>query len=275
MEKFKNEVKEVKNLEKGEKKMKKTLVVHNGLFHTDDVMCGALVKIMYGDVNIIRAKRGEESLYCNDNKTIVADFGGGKFDHHEKAENREKRESNNVEYAAFGKLFREYYSLIGFNEKFYQKIDQNFISLLDNVDNNGPQAPTQALNILVNSMNEKNIFSEEQDKAFINAVNVFTPMLKAYFDKMLHQQSLENIVEQIKNQKYAIFEEFFPTELLVNTLVQFVIFPGQDEYVVKSVDSSKYPINIAENAKFVHAMKFIAKFEKKEDAIKCIQNNLK
>ena len=265
----------VKNLEKGEQKMEKiTLVVHNGVFHTDDVMCGALVKIIYGDVNIIRAKRGEESLYVNNKNTIVADFGGGKFDHHEKAEKREKRE-NKIEYAAFGKLFREYYSLIGFNEKFYQKIDSEFISLLDNVDNNGPQAPAQALNMLINALNNKNIFTEEQDKAFINTVNIFTPILKAYLDKMLHQQSLENTVEKIKNQKYVIFEEFFPTELLVNTLVQFIIFPGQNEFVVKSVDSIKYPIDIANNAKFVHASKFIAKFDTKEDAIQCVQNNLK
>ena len=80
----------------------KTGYTHNGLFHADDVFTAALLKLMLPDIVFIRCERDElpEGDITNDH--IVFDIGGGRFDHHDGAE--EVLHRNGTSYASFGKV---------------------------------------------------------------------------------------------------------------------------------------------------------------------------
>lgn len=61
-----------------------TLVVHTGVFHSDDVFCSAAMKILNPDVSIKRIT-DEDVVETNmEAGIIVADIGMGPFDHHQK-----------------------------------------------------------------------------------------------------------------------------------------------------------------------------------------------
>ena len=55
------------------------LVVHAGLFHTDDVLCAAMARAINPDVWIVRTNTVEKDDARNDgtNGIYVADIGGG------------------------------------------------------------------------------------------------------------------------------------------------------------------------------------------------------
>lgn len=61
-----------------------TIIVHNGCFHADDVICASLLRIVRPDANIIRTRDIaviEQGLA--DENTLVADVGYGEYDHHQ------------------------------------------------------------------------------------------------------------------------------------------------------------------------------------------------
>lgn len=58
----------------------KSIMVHAGLFHADDVLCVAMARILNHDVLVERVFRVPDTV---DDDTIVADIGGGKYDHHQ------------------------------------------------------------------------------------------------------------------------------------------------------------------------------------------------
>lgn len=62
----------------------KQLTVHSGIFHSDDVFCGAVAKILNPDVKISRVADASEFKTDLQAGEIVADIGMGEFDHHQK-----------------------------------------------------------------------------------------------------------------------------------------------------------------------------------------------
>lgn len=75
-------------------------ITHAGVFHGDDVMATAFIKMINPDLKVERAAQVPENL---PEKVLVFDIGMGEFDHHQK--DNEVRE-NGVPYAACGKLWR-------------------------------------------------------------------------------------------------------------------------------------------------------------------------
>lgn len=61
-----------------------TLVVHTGVFHSDDVFCAAAMKILNPQVAIRRITDEEKIETEIEAGIIVADIGMGPFDHHQK-----------------------------------------------------------------------------------------------------------------------------------------------------------------------------------------------
>ena len=93
------------------------ILVHDGIFHSDDALCIALILearemaysaiglVYVGGVSIHRSRKVEE--FVNKFKNVlylVADVGGGKYDHH----NRDREcYPNGVMYSAVGKILRD------------------------------------------------------------------------------------------------------------------------------------------------------------------------
>lgn len=59
----------------------KKIVVHNGTFHADDVLCVAMVQLAFPKVAIMRIEKNQ-LREIDLNEIIVADIGFGKYDHH-------------------------------------------------------------------------------------------------------------------------------------------------------------------------------------------------
>lgn len=77
------------------------LGVHNGVFHADDVLCGAMVRLCNPEVKIIRT-RDEKLLSTCD---LVADVGMGKYDHHQKDARIRK---NGIKYCGASLIWEEF-----------------------------------------------------------------------------------------------------------------------------------------------------------------------
>ena len=60
------------------------LIVHDGVFHADDVLCAAMARSLNPDVWIQRTRRLDPmDIELNGNGVYIADVGGGKYDHHQ------------------------------------------------------------------------------------------------------------------------------------------------------------------------------------------------
>ena len=79
-----------------------TIMVHGGLFHTDDVMCVAMAHIINPSIKIERVFEVPENITDD---CIVCDIGGGRYDHHQP--DTEIRETG-YKYAACGLFFRDF-----------------------------------------------------------------------------------------------------------------------------------------------------------------------
>ena len=79
------------------------VITHSGTFHGDDVLATVILNRALGDITVYRAIEVPKNVGKN---VIVYDIGLGKFDHHQKDEDR-KRE-NGVPYAACGLIWKEF-----------------------------------------------------------------------------------------------------------------------------------------------------------------------
>lgn len=118
---------------------KKTIVVHNGGFHTDDVFACATLAL-YLDINgisykIIRTR--DEKIISRAN--FVIDVGGiyspeeGRFDHHQ-VEGAGSRE-NEIPYASFGLVWKKFGNKLVVNKEAWKRIEQNLVQPIDAGDN--------------------------------------------------------------------------------------------------------------------------------------------
>ena len=57
---------------------------HNGIFHSDEVVAIALLKILYKNIKQINVIRSRDLKMLKAKSTILIDIGGGKFDRYEK-----------------------------------------------------------------------------------------------------------------------------------------------------------------------------------------------
>lgn len=78
-----------------------TLGVHDGVFHADDVFCGAMVRLCNPSAKIIRT-RDENLLSACD---LIADVGMGEYDHHQK--DAKIRESD-IKYCSASLLWEDF-----------------------------------------------------------------------------------------------------------------------------------------------------------------------
>jgi hypothetical protein len=69
------------------KNIKRT-ILHNGVFHTDDVAVAAVLTLINKNIEIIRISKNKN--FKNTTATLVADIGGGYFDHHNNTNSGER-----------------------------------------------------------------------------------------------------------------------------------------------------------------------------------------
>ena len=114
---------------------------HGGMFHADDCMATALLRMIYPGLQIIRSRDVPPEF-----PGLVFDEGYGEFDHHQT--DKEFRR-NGVPYSSLGLLWRCIAPAV-WGMDIYRMIDARFIQAIDLADNGGKTCQMAAI---VRSMN--------------------------------------------------------------------------------------------------------------------------
>jgi uncharacterized UPF0160 family protein len=111
---------------------KKTVAVHDGNFHPDDVFSVALLSIIYnGKIKIVRTR--EKGIYSK--ADFIVDVGleydpaKNKFDHHQ--EGNAGFRDNKISYSSFGLLWKEYGEKVCGSKKIADILDKKLVVIID------------------------------------------------------------------------------------------------------------------------------------------------
>ena len=233
----------------------KTLGTHNGKFHADDVMATSMLRILLGDIKVIRT-RDVDILNKLD---FVYDICLGEFDHHQL--DKEVRE-NNIPYAASGLVWREFGARIiqKFNSEFdendvnsiFDYIEKNLVQGIDATDN-GIDIKTEikitSISDIVQCFNPSWDSTDSKDEAFEEAVGYCTGVLKRMISRQVSVIDARLIVDEAFENRtineIMVLKKGCPwlQQLLkidIDSEVMFVISPGDAsaDYKIQTVKIS-------------------------------------
>lgn len=291
--------------------MIKMVVVHDGIYHADDVVAAALIKLMNPDVFILRLS--EHELPPESDEVVIADIGGGKFDHHQ--EDAERRKDGN-KHAACGLILKEFGKQIypnGVPDEL-----KEFIKDIEDVDNgvtgsnsciitkyinltrplwdesNEPTEITRRFKEVVDVILEKFLmpYRESCIMPFANLcffIDEIDRLSKA-FDKSIERA--ERIVKDAfknSNGKIVVLPAYLPWKnYLVDTTALFVIYksargginlqcvPKKTYGFDNKIDlPEKWLKNRPKGCTFVHPTRFLAAFDSFGHALKAANKLIK
>lgn len=257
------------------------IYVHGGIFHADDAMCVALMKYLNKDISVQRVFKAPETIGDNE---IIADIGGGRYDHHQKdAELR----PDGSKYAACGLIFRDFADKIFTTQKGIDAFERKYIIPIELQDNGVEQNPLSAMiSSFVPSWNS----DESMDTAFNKAVDLLYSLIENEVKRDSSVLEADEItskaLEESNGQDYVILPQFCPWQnVLISSEAKYVIFPalrgGWNIQCIPSepgsfVNKQKLPEgwlnNQPKGCTFVHPACFLASFSSKEDAIEAIRS---
>lgn len=223
---------------------KANLITHGGVFHADDVMATVMLEKIFGYVTVCRVLEVPNDLAPN---VIVYDIGGGKWDHHQKGGNGERK--NGVPYAASGLIWRDF----GFDviKKHYKNInvyevwdsvDKMLIQGIDATDNgvanNANRQDVSTMSICQQISNYNPTWDEEGDydtafiKACISARETLSNVIKKAVSASKAKGFVKEAIEKSSNH-IMILPKFVPWQrhLYLSTNpkamdIWFVIYPS-------------------------------------------------
>lgn len=210
-----------------------TIITHNGKFHADDVCAVAFLEIVKKNAIIVKRVSESEIPEKIDNDTIIIDIGGGKFDHHEKFEDKERRFSvkrkYGTPYAAFGKVVK-YFGHEIMTKKELKAFDREFVASIDAFDN-GEGHPNE-LSIAISSLNPVWDSNESADDCFRKAVETAKVFINAKITLCKSKTRAEcRLATSRENQKDGIMvlDTYVPWMNGVRKDTKFVLFPSNRE----------------------------------------------
>lgn len=226
---------------KGEKTMKTinnfnftTAYTHAGMFHADDVFAAAFCRILNPAIEIHRVFKVDDDMIA-DPSAIIFDIGGGKFDHHD--EPKECRPNGGVPYAAFGKLWREFSTLI-VSEVNAKVIDRELVRPVDEQDNGGAK---NTLSRQIKLFNPEWDSTESADDCFFEAVRFAERVLRNtinHFEARDRARDAFNAAATIEDG-ICILDSFLPwQETVINEHpdVMFIIYPSnRGGYTIQTI----------------------------------------
>lgn len=226
-------------------------ITHNGDFHADDVFAAACLSIIYPGITFTRTR--DAALFAD--ADIVFDVGAehdparGRFDHHQSG-GAGKRE-NGVPYAAFGLVWKEYGERIAGSAEAAKRIEERLVEPIDAVDNG-----VAVSNPVIDGIYAYTVvdvigsFAPEDphqfDDAFTDAVAFAEGLMRREVARAARHVRLEaELMQEVeKNQgaEILVLERHYPTRVLINTPVLYVVFPdaANGRWVVRAVPASEH-----------------------------------
>lgn len=230
----------------------KKLITHSGKFHADDVFATAVLKKVFGDIQVVRS-RDPEVLKTGD---VVYDVGLSydpathRYDHHQPG-GADVR-PNGVPYAAFGLIWKHFGQQLCSSDAVLQAVDERLVSRADATDTgyaspasyNVPTLEHYTLDTIAGAFNPT--WTESYDQSFEQFME-----LVAFAERLLEREIIraeayvlgKNKVEQAYkdalNKEIIILDRGYPwREVLVSYAEpKFVVFPEVDtnRYMVQAV----------------------------------------
>lgn len=183
---------------------------HNGIFHCDEVVAIAIIKMLYQNVTDIEIIRTRDINILNSKCNMLIDIGNGKYDHHQKGGNGKR--INGVSYASAGlvwkdfgmllieKICKNYLNTVEMNEIF-NSIDENIIQKVDMEDNGEGELehPFKFISTFLPLWYEK---FQDYDSNFNDALNytigIFRHIINYDISVKMASKEIDN---NIKNQR--------------------------------------------------------------------------
>lgn len=178
----------------------KKIIVHDGPFHADDVMCVAMAKMLNPDVEVVRTRDldPKDVALNGTNGIYIADVGKGKYDHHQT--DAAVRDDGN-KYAACGLLYNEWKDkLYPDNPETQKYFEEVFIKPIEQADNGiAPNSLTTAIGSAVPTWRESD---KSMDEEFNRMVGFCEKIISETKEKKmtLEHEDVQHLHD--KNEKY-------------------------------------------------------------------------
>lgn len=196
------------------------MAVHNGVFHADEVFGVALMDTIYEQLEVVRSRDASVLESCD----IVADVGGGKYDHHKS--DKEMREDG-IPYCAFGLLWRDFgqdfvkkiCSELNDDEieEISKKVATEFITQMDAGDNgitlNTYESPVTTISQIISSFMPLQSENGDVDAAFFEAVafskRFLQRLVRQYGEYYQHLNYMKEVLndQNIKSSRILVLEK--------------------------------------------------------------------
>lgn len=278
----------------------KSVAIHDGVFHADDILCVALINVIAKKNNLVEVIRTRDNDLI-EKADIACDIGFGDFDHHQEAK---EFYENGIMYAACGKVARALAADPEITDFGQEELDMLLVKALYAIQafDNGQDGVPNYSNpfTFVGSFNTLNsnggVYSPAQDEAFDECLGMAEIVLSNILAQIKEEISDRNIVKDAianKENRIAVFSKY--CRGWQNVLVDYnnshiddeivvVVFPGRgSQWNIQVVPKTKDPFNHEAWASvpgvvkdipgfvFRHTGAFMAVFETKEAALKAAE----
>lgn len=280
------------------------IIVHNSVFHADDVACVAIARMLNPAVEWERTSRLEGLDVNSEDGTIVADIGFGRFDHHGKAakirEDGGKHSAATLMWERYGEeaLQSRYPALTSSDAaKVAKTVMEKLLYTIANGDN-GLYSPDFTINCVIAQFNP--LWDDQcphaADVRFCQALQMMETVLNNTIENRISELRARTTVnEAICNSRdgIVVLERFAPWKQSVcaNENMKVVVFPSARggwsvQLVPVTPDSFETRIHVPESwcgkqgeeagreqagMTFCHRNGFISSFDNKEHAIEAAE----
>ena len=184
----------------------KTIVIHDGVFHADEVFATALIKLIAksnnneNKIEVIRTRNPkilQEHLAAEN--SIVIDVGNSEFDHHQELKYNTIN-GEEVPMSSFGLVHKKFLEL---ELIMFDKDLQNLVVEVDKADNGvAPSTVSTLIRTFTPNWNDKS--DTAMDDAFKKAVKFAKGILKNMLGKtnssLLAEETIKDEIQNLKKQ---------------------------------------------------------------------------
>ena len=225
-------------------KSKKTIAVHDGNFHPDDVFAVATLSILLlGNIKVIRTRDESEIAKADFVVDVghIYDIAKNRFDHHQEGGAGFRNEK--ITYSAFGLVWKTYGEKICGSKKVADILDKKIVAVID--------ADDDGLDICQKNFSEINplmlvdviyamrpTWKEEGlniNKIFLEAVTfaeeILLRQIKITKDDIEAENLIEEIYKNTQDKRIIVFnKEYLPKNLLYKYPEPlFIVYEGRDK----------------------------------------------
>lgn len=233
---------------------------HNGVFHADEVMAVAALRLINNDIHIVRTRDQRVLDECD----IVVDVGGvydpdnNRFDHHQRGFDLAR--PNGIKYSSFGLVWLKYgYDIVsviigeGESDDMVRAVVNGVDALLvEGVDalDNGQVPPTQGGRVIpstvISTYNRNWYETHDVDNyghfmaALAVAGDIIRNAIKSVYGLELARSVVEQAVDEAEDNRIIVMERFAPWQDTINAISKealYVIFPAEtgDTWMIQCV----------------------------------------